>query len=75
MEARDAGAMGAMVMAGVGTGLLPDLATAAKSLVREDRRFTPDPEGARLADPRFALWRALYAGVGPVNTGLAAGRG
>ena len=75
MEARDAGAMGAMVMAGVGTGLLPDLATAAKSLVREDRRFTPDPEGARLADTRFALWRALYAGVGPVNTGLAAGRG
>jgi xylulokinase len=72
MAARNAGAVGAAVMAGVAAGLLPDLAAAARRLVPEDRVFLPDPEGAALADRRFALWRDLYAQVRPVNAGLAA---
>jgi xylulokinase len=56
----------------VAAGLLPDLAAAARRLVPEDRVFLPDPEGAALADRRFALWRDLYAQVRPVNAGLAA---
>jgi xylulokinase len=71
MAARDAGAVGAMVMAGAGVGVAPDLAAAA-DMVPEERRFEPDVAGARLAEARFGLWKELYAGVRPVNAGFAA---
>ncbi len=71
MAARDPGAVGALVMAGVAAGLIPDLAGAAARLVPVDRVFEPAPDGAARADRRFALWRALYDGVRPVNAGLA----
>lgn len=71
MEARDAGAVGATVMAGVAAGLIPDLAKAAAALVPVERVFEPDPEGVALATRRFALWRDLYAQVRPINAGLA----
>ncbi len=70
MQAQDAGAVGALVMAGVGVGIMPDLALAAENLVHEDRRFAPDPAAAALADRRFDIWRALYAQVRPINARL-----
>lgn len=70
MAARDAGAVGALVLAGAGLGLMPDLADAAARLVQTDRTFTPDPAAARLADTRFALWRALYDQTRPTHRGL-----
>ena len=73
MRAQDAGAVGAMVMAGVGCGMLPDLSAAAARLVPLDRRFEPGP-GAGLADRRYAIWRDVYAQIGPVNLALAAER-
>jgi xylulokinase len=69
MQARDAGAVGAMVMAGAGAGVVADLATAA-ALVPEERRFLPDPARAALEDERFRLWQTLYAQLRPVNAGL-----
>jgi xylulokinase len=68
---KDPGAMGAAVMAGVGSGALPDLATAAERLVRMDRTFTPDPVKAQLAHDRFALWRDLIAQTRSINAALA----
>ncbi len=73
MQARDAGAVGAMVMAGTGVGLMPDLATAAAQLVPEDRRFDPDPHRAAIAAERFATWRRLYDQIRPINAALSAG--
>lgn len=73
MQAQDAGAVGAMVMAGASCGLLPDLATAAARLVLLDRVFDPGP-GAGLADRRYTIWRDLYAQMGPINRALAADR-
>ncbi len=68
----DPGALGAAVMAGVGTGTMPDLATAAQSLVQVDRTFQPrGPERAR-ADSRYALWRDLYGALRPLNHALSA---
>lgn len=72
MAATDAGAVGAAVLAGAGAGLMPALDVAAHRLVREDRRFAPDPERAALADHRFALFRDLYEAAKPVNHALAA---
>lgn len=71
MRGSDAGAVGAAVLAGVGSGVLPDLAQAAARLVAEDRRFAPDPAAARLADRRFAIWQQLYQQVRPINATLA----
>jgi xylulokinase len=72
MAAQDAGAVGALVMAGAGLGLMPDLAVAAERLVPQDRKFTPDPMAAALADQRFAIWRALYEQVRPIHAQLGA---
>lgn len=73
MAAQDAGAVGALVMAGAGLGLMPDLAEAAERLVPEDRQFDPDPAATALADQRFAIWRALYDQVRPIHARLGAG--
>lgn len=73
MQARDAGAVGALVLAGAGAGLVPDLAGAAAALVREDRRFSPDTVAAERAEARFATWRRLYAQLRPINAALAGG--
>lgn len=73
MQAQDAGAVGAMVMAGVGCGLLPDLATGAARLVLLDQRFEPGP-GADLASRRYVIWRETYAQMRSVNALLAAER-
>ena len=68
---KDPAAMGAAVMAGVGSGALPDLATAAERLVRVERTFTPNPAKAQLADRRFALWRDLITQTRSINAALA----
>lgn len=70
MIARDAGAVGASVMAGVAVGLVPDLVAATRSLVQLEQEFTPDPVSSQLADHRFGIWRALYAQIQPINAAL-----
>ena len=74
VQGRDPGALGAAVMAGVGGGVMADLASAAQALVRIDRVFEPDATRAACSDDRFALWQQLYHQVRPVNAGLV-GRG
>ncbi|WP_309667959.1 FGGY family carbohydrate kinase [Tabrizicola sp.] len=71
VEGRDPGALGAAVMAGVGVGLLPNLAQAAALMIRTDRVFEPDMQAKALADDRFALWQRLYAQIRPINEALA----
>ena len=69
----DPGALGAAVMAGVGSGAMADLAAAAERLVRIDRVFQPDPARAALAEVRFGLWQALISAARAVNAKLATG--
>lgn len=59
-------ALGAAMLAAVGAGLLPDLATAAARMVRPDRRFAPGSTAAARASRR-ARWRRA---VGQVLAGL-----
>jgi len=67
----EAGAMGALVMAGVASGHMESLTEAARTLVAIDRSFDPAPGSATLADDRFAAYRELYEALGPVNRRLA----
>lgn len=70
VAAPEAGAMGALVMAGVASGIMPDLAEAASALVVTDHGFEPDLGAAPLADDRFAAFRDLYDGLKPVTERL-----
>ena len=67
----DPGAMGAAVLAGVGSGAMADLPTAAERLVLTDRVFLPDPAQAMLAEQRFRLWQDLIGQTRPINAALA----
>lgn len=71
VAAPEAGAMGALVMAGVAAGILPDLDAATAELVAVDRIFAPDPAEAARADQRFALYRELYRASAPISRALA----
>ncbi len=66
----EAGAMGALVMGGVATSVLPDLAVATAELVAIDRLFVPDDTAASRADDRFELYRDLYQATAPISTAL-----
>lgn len=67
----DPGALGAAVMAGVGSGALADLAQAAGRLVQTERVFAPDPAAQALAERRFGLWQELIARTRGINAALA----
>lgn len=69
---RDPGALGAAVMAGAGTGAMPDLESAVAGLVQLDLTFAPRPEAAARAERRYAIWRGLYERLAPVSHALSA---
>jgi xylulokinase len=60
---RDAGILGAALLAGVGCGMFPSIAGAAKAFVAFDREFQPRHQEAARHDQRFEQYRELYAGL------------
>ena len=65
----DAGTLGAAIIAGVGSGVMPDLAAASGRLVRFDRTFEPDASARDYYDTRFEKYRELYADLKSFNAG------
>lgn len=63
-------ALGAALLAGVGVGLYPDLAQAARQAVQVKRRYVPDPGRAQQYDESYAVYRALYRQLKPVMDGV-----
>lgn len=53
LAVKDAAVLGAAICAGVGCGLFSDLPSAVSSMVRVEKRYTPDPA-------RSAVYRKLY---------------
>jgi xylulokinase len=72
IAAPEAGASGALVMAGVASGLVGDLVAATRELVTTDREFAPDPARAAIAEERFDRYRALYGALRPLHHALVA---
>ena len=56
----EAGALGAAIMAGVGSGVFRDYETGVQAMVKLDRRFDPDPKRQQLYQERFETYRGLY---------------
>jgi xylulokinase len=66
-EFRDSGTLGAAVIAGVGVGLFPSLAEAARRMLRVGRTFAPNPALAANYDDLFSLYRETYKALIPVH--------
>ena len=59
----EAGALGAAIMAGVGSGVFADYETGVQAMVKLDRRFDPDPRRQERYRERFEIYRGLYPGT------------
>jgi xylulokinase len=67
---RDAGVLGAAMMAGVGAGVFSSLQQASKDFVVMDRTFEPNAGDRNRHDERFKLYQTLYTQLKPVNAHL-----
>lgn len=56
----EAGALGAAIIAGTGSGIFPSLEVGVETMVKLDRTFYPDPRQQRLYDDRFEKYRRLW---------------
>jgi xylulokinase len=61
----EAGALGAAIIAGVGSGLFPSFETGVEAMVRRERAFDPDPQRHKL----YAGWFELYRQLWPTTAG------
>lgn len=64
---RDAGVLGAALMAGTGVGVFASLNEAAKNFVMMDRMFEPDMWEAARHDDGFQKYKLLYRQLVPLN--------
>ena len=67
MKMRDAGVLGAALMAGVGVGMFGSLREAAKEFVMVDRVFEPDTREIARHDVGFDKYKLLYRQLKSVN--------
>jgi xylulokinase len=67
VASRQAGAMGALVMAGAASGEFSSLGEATSSFVSTETMFEPDPSHRIVADERFDRFRQLYEQLKPIN--------
>ena len=56
----EAGALGAAILAGVGSGVFLSLKAGVEAMVRLDRTFEPCPKKQRLYDERFVKYQRLW---------------
>jgi xylulokinase len=70
-----AAALGAAIIAGVGSAAFPSLPNAVHELVRFDRQFEPDPARRDFYTERFAHYRSLYQDLVRFNRRFAGGEG
>ncbi len=56
----EAGALGAAIIAGVGSGVFPSYEAGVAAMVKVDRTFEPDPQQHQLYRERFEKYRQLY---------------
>ena len=66
-----AAALGAAIIAGVGSGAFPSLSKAVRELVRFEATFEPDETRRVFYDERHQHYRELYQALRPFNASVA----
>jgi xylulokinase len=56
----EAGALGAAIMSGVGSGVFPSYEAGVEAMVGLERTFEPDPQQQKLYESRFETYRRLW---------------
>ena len=64
---QDSAALGAAILAGVGSGAMPSLQDAVRQLIRFDRTFDPNAALAGYYGDKFGHYRDLYTTLKPFN--------
>ena len=59
-QVTEASALGAVILAGTGSGVYGSIAHTVTALVRTDRIFEPGPAAGAAYDESFARYRLLY---------------
>lgn len=59
-EGEEFGARGVAMLAGIATGVYPDIATAAREVSRVSRRYVPDPRLTARYERLHAVYRAIH---------------
>lgn len=67
VDSPDVAAIGAAILAGLGSGAFPSLPAAVRELVKFDRTFEPDAARRGYYDDKFARYRELYQALRPFN--------
>ena len=62
-DCQEAAVLGAAMLAAVGVGLFPDIPSAARMMVKEGARMTPDPRRRAVYDAAYRLYVDLYDAV------------
>ena len=63
LQVHEAGALGAAILAGTGSGLFPSLRAGAGAMVRLGQRFEPDPSKQSLYAERFARYQSFARAI------------
>lgn len=71
VKVQEAGALGAAIIAGVGSGSMPSLGSAASQVVTFDRTFEPNASAVNSYNEKFIKYQELYADLKPFNEGYA----
>ena len=72
MAAAESSALGAAMIAAVGTGVFSSYEQAAAEMVHPGKRFEPNPKLAAIYQERFEEYMLLYSALRPVNHAIAA---
>ncbi|HMB76282.1 MAG TPA: hypothetical protein VKN76_07780, partial [Kiloniellaceae bacterium] len=72
-EARETGALGAAIGAGVGTQIFADYETGIKAMTRPGAEYKPDPAMKFHYDRRYRIYRELAGTLETFWAGLSSG--
>ena len=71
LQANEGASLGAAILASVGFGAWPDIATACKKLIRKSEAESPNPIGIRSYNKLYPIYQSLYQSLAEISHKLS----